>query len=91
MVIARHYRISGRVQGVGFRFFTEAAAVREGLGGWVRNLEDGGVEAFAEGDQEALLRFERAIRSGPAGARVDHVVVTSEVPTGRAPVFTIRT
>ncbi|MGE3843059.1 MAG: acylphosphatase, partial [Vicinamibacterales bacterium] len=69
MVIARRYRITGRVQGVGFRFFTEAAAVREGIGGWVRNADDGAVEAFAEGDEEALLRFERAIRLGPAGAR----------------------
>ncbi|MGE3844015.1 MAG: acylphosphatase, partial [Vicinamibacterales bacterium] len=77
-------------QGVGVRDFTEAAAGREGIGGWVRNADDGAVEAFAEGDEEALLRFERAIRLGPAGARVDNVLVTSEVPAGRVAMFTIR-
>ena len=80
---ARRFLISGRVQGVGFRYFAEAAAAREGLHGWVRNLPDGRVEASAEGDAEALDRFERAIRHGPPGARVDHVDVDHTAPTGR--------
>ncbi|MBZ5559570.1 MAG: acylphosphatase [Acidobacteriia bacterium] len=96
MRVARRYVISGRVQGVGFRFFTEAAASREGVHGWVRNLTDGPVEAVeavevvAEGDAEAMERFERSIRQGPRGARVDHVEVDVTVPDGRAVGFTIK-
>jgi len=87
---ARRYVISGRVQGVGFRFFTEAAARREGLHGWVRNLADGRVEIEAEGDAEALERFERHIRHGPAGARVENVEINEEPPGGRNTGFQIR-
>jgi acylphosphatase len=90
MLISRRYRITGRVQGVGFRFFTEDVANREGIAGWVRNGEDGSVEVVAEGDRDAVLRFERAIRVGPRGARVDDVEVTEERASGRSPMFTIR-
>jgi acylphosphatase len=89
MRVARRYIISGRVQGVGFRFFTEDAARREGIDGWVRNLPDGSVEVRAEGDAEAMERFERAVRHGPPAARVDDVDVTENVPTG-ATGFTTR-
>jgi acylphosphatase len=77
MRVARRYLIGGRVQGVGFRFFAAAAARREGLEGWVRNLPDSRVEAVCEGDGEAIERFEHAIRQGPSGARVDDVEVDS--------------
>jgi acylphosphatase len=50
MIVARRYVIAGRVQGVGFRYFAEAAAARAGVHGWVRNLPDGSVEAFVEGE-----------------------------------------
>jgi len=83
MRIAQRFVISGRVQGVGFRWFTKDAAAREGVTGWVRNLPDGRVEAWAEGDVEALTRIERALRSGPRGARVDDVVVDTEPASGR--------
>jgi acylphosphatase len=76
MRVARRYVINGRVQGVGFRWFTVEAATREGLHGWVRNTVEGGVEIRAEGDAEALERFERAIGHGPPRARVDHVDTT---------------
>jgi acylphosphatase len=69
----RTYLITGRVQGVGFRYFAWEAAAREGVTGLVRNLPDGNVEAVAEGEREALERFEAAIGRGPAGARVEHV------------------
>lgn len=72
---ARRYVVSGRVQGVGFRWFTAEAAAREGLHGWVRNAADGRVEIRAEGDAEALERFERAISHGPSHARVERVEV----------------
>jgi acylphosphatase len=90
MRVARRFLIRGRVQGVGFRYFAEAVAAREGLHGWVRNLPDGGVEARAEGDAEAVERFERAIRHGPPAARVDDVDVDDEVPTGREGGFAVR-
>ena len=87
--MARRYLISGRVQGVGFRWFTEAAASREGLHGSVRNMPDGSVEVLAEGDADAVERFERAIRHGPPGARVDHVEVDATVPGGRDTGFSV--
>ena len=82
--------IAGRVQGVGFRYFTEAAAVREGILGWVRNTPDGRVEISAEGDAEALERFERVLSHGPPHARVERVDVDDMIPTGRATGFTIK-
>lgn len=87
---SRLYRISGRVQGVGFRYFTWDAARREGLTGVVRNMPDGSVEAAAEGEREALDRFEAAISSGPAGARVLHVDREDGPPTGQYHEFSIR-
>ena len=65
MPVARRFVISGRVQGVGFRWFVHDAASREGVTGWVTNLFDGRVEAFVEGDADAVTRVERALRSGP--------------------------
>jgi acylphosphatase len=90
MLIARRYVIAGRVQGVGFRFFAEAAAVREGVHGWVRNLPDGRVEARLEGDAEAVDRVEAALRRGPSSSRVEEVTVKQEQPSGRITGFSIR-
>jgi acylphosphatase len=87
--VARQFLITGRVQGVGFRWFAEAAASREGVHGWVRNLPDGRVEAMAEGDADAIERFERALRHGPPGARVDEVEVDHIAPSGRDTGFTV--
>ena len=80
--MARRYVVSGRVQGVGFRYFTQDTARREGLAGVVRNLPDGRVEAFAEGDHESLVRFEAALRRGPSHARVDLVDIDSVPSAG---------
>jgi len=90
MLTARRFVVSGRVQGVGFRFFTEAAAAREGVNGWVRNLPDGRVEVQVEGEREAVDRIEAALRRGPASARVDRVDVDDLVPSGRTTGFSIR-
>ncbi len=90
MRLARHYIVSGRVQGVGFRYFTLDAAARENVDGWVRNLADGRVEIDAEGDAEALVRFERSVRQGPRGARIAAVDVEERQPGGRAQGFFIR-
>jgi len=90
MRVARRFLISGRVQGVGFRFFAERAAGREGLHGWVRNLPDGRVEVAAEGEVEAVDRFEGQLRHGPSGARVEQLDVEDTVPEGRYGGFSIR-
>jgi acylphosphatase len=90
MRIARRFVIGGRVQGVGFRYFTEAAAAREGIHGWVRNTPDGRVEVVAEGEAEAMERFEHRIRHGPPAARVDHVQVDEETASGRETGFTVK-
>lgn len=90
MRVARRYVIGGRVQGVGFRYFTEAVAAREGIHGWVSNTPDGRVEILAEGDAEALERFEHRIRHGPPAARVDGVEVDEVAPSGRDTGFNIK-
>ncbi len=89
MRIARQYSISGRVQGVGFRYYIQDVATREGASGYVRNLPDGRVEAFVEGDEEAVLRVERALRTGPGGARVEHVVMETAEPSGTYKAFRV--
>src|SRR5690606_13252436 len=82
MLVGRRFLVSGRVQGVGFRFFVRDAARAEGVTGTVRNLDDGTVEVVASGDRDALERFERQVRQGPPGARVDHVLVEPAPPGG---------
>jgi len=89
MRVARRFLISGRVQGVGFRYFARDAALREGVTGWVRNLPDGTVEARIEGEREAVTRVERALRIGPRGARVDEVFADDEDPAMVHRTFTI--
>jgi acylphosphatase len=90
MLVARRYLVSGRVQGVGFRFFAHDAAAVEGVSGWVANLPDGRVEVWIEGDDESVERVERKIRRGPPGARVADVETLEETPTGRYTGFDIR-
>ena len=64
-------RVEGRVQGVGFRWWTEREAQRRGLSGWVRNRRDGSVEAVFSGDDAVVDDMLDACRSGPSLARVD--------------------
>lgn len=67
-------RITGRVQGVGFRWWTRRTAETLGLVGWVMNADDErSVELVAEGDPAALDELERLVRQGPSGARVESV------------------
>ena len=90
MIVAKRFLVSGRVQGVGFRYFVQDHAAVEGVHGYVRNLPDGRVEAVIEGDDESV----RARRAGAAPrtgrrARRD-VVVETTVPSGRATGFSVR-
>ena len=75
-------RVTGRVQGVYFRAETAERATALGLGGWVRNAPDGGVEAVFEGSDERVTSLVEWCRRGPVGARVDHVAVEWEEPRG---------
>ena len=70
---ARRAIVTGRVQGVGYRFFAERAARDLELRGWVRNLPDGSVETVAEGEEEAIARYFDRLRQGPRGARGEGV------------------
>ena len=73
--IVRHVVIHGRVQGVGYRAWTEQIAIERGLAGWVRNRRDGSVEANISGSAEAVATMIAWCREGPPGASVDHVAV----------------
>jgi acylphosphatase len=90
VLVARLFIVRGRVQNVGYRFFIDAAARREGLTGWVRNRPDGSVEVQAEGDREALDRFEGNVRSGPPAARVEDVEVHEQAAATRTDGFRVR-
>jgi acylphosphatase len=78
------------VQGVGFRYFAQDAARREGLHGYVANLDDGSVEAVVEGEAESVERFERALRRGPSRSRVEHVLIDEMEPGQGHTGFDIR-
>lgn len=69
----RHVLVRGRVQGVGFRAWTEVAALEHHLMGWVRNRRDGAVEAVFIGSESDVLAMIDDCRSGPPGARVDFI------------------
>jgi acylphosphatase len=75
--IARRYFVSGIVQGVGFRYFTQDEAERLRLSGYVRNLRDGRVEIYAIGPAESLARLRSLLERGPRGAMVQHVAEES--------------
>lgn len=84
MTTARHYLITGRVQGVWYRRTCQQQAVQFGLTGWVRNLRDGRVEAVACGDASTLAEFENWLRVGPPVARVDSVQIGETAAPGCA-------
>jgi len=83
-------RITGRVQGVGFRNFTQWRARRLGLTGWVRNEPDGSVRLEAEGPREALDDLLAAVHQGPRMAAVDDVEATWGEATDAFELFQVR-
>jgi acylphosphatase len=90
MIVARRYVITGRVQGVGFRYFAQEMATAHRVTGWVRNLPDGSVETLLEGESHDVDRVEAALRRGPASARVDDVRVEDATPEHRTAGFHVR-
>ena len=72
-MIRLYIRVSGRVQGVGFRWFTSMTAARLNLTGWVRNREDGDVEMEVQGDEGPVEEFVRAVSRGPRYAVVENM------------------
>jgi acylphosphatase len=88
-MIARKYFVSGMVQGVGFRYFTQRVAARHQVRGYVRNLEDGRVEAYVEGGEKAVNAFREDIAAGPRYSRVDEIEEIVLDPERRFPTFRI--
>jgi acylphosphatase len=75
-----HVFVSGRVQGVSFRDATRSQAEQLGLSGWVRNTQDGQVEAVFEGDPDTVQQMVEWCKSGPSSADVEELSVDNEQP-----------
>ena len=82
-MVSLRLRITGRVQGVGFRYAMQSEAARRGLSGWVRNRRDGSVEALVQGEAGAVEALVDWARRGPPGARID--ALRSEAAEGETP------
>ena len=82
MNIARRFIISGEVQGVGYRFFAQRAAARHQVVGYVRNLDDGRVEALAEGPAHDVELFKHDLAAGPRFGFVQHIEEINIDPIG---------
>ncbi len=82
-------RIKGRVQGVFFRYSAKAEANRLGLTGWIRNREDGDVEAIAEGSASSVREFVAWCRKGPPGAGVEEVEVEESAASNQFSTFRV--
>lgn len=81
--------LSGRVQGVGFRYFTQRVAARHQVKGYVRNLEDGRVETFAQGTEKSVEAFKHDMIAGPRYSRIDDVEETVIEPSTEYSSFRI--
>ncbi|MGX1901396.1 acylphosphatase [Thermolongibacillus altinsuensis] len=79
-MIRYHVFVDGRVQGVGFRYFTQHEAIKRNLTGWVRNLEDGRVELQVQGDAEKVEQFVQQIKKGSPFSRIEKVDIHSISP-----------
>lgn len=81
-MLTSHLRITGRVQGVGFRESLQREAVRLSVAGWVRNRADGSVEAVVQGSDDAVQRVIAWARRGPAAAHVAALTLTTAAARG---------
>jgi acylphosphatase len=89
MQVARRFLISGRVQGVGYRYFALRAAATYQVSGYVRNLDSGQVEVVAEGPREAMEEFKKELAAGPYHAQVTELSETNLEVSGRYQGFRI--
>ena len=89
MKVAKKYTITGRVQGVGYRFFAERVANQLGICGYVKNLWDDKVEVYAIGDEASLEEFKRHLAEGPRSARVTRIEESDEPVNSRYTRFVI--
>ncbi|MBI4875987.1 MAG: acylphosphatase [Acidobacteria bacterium] len=87
--VARRFFVSGRVQGVGYRYFVERHAGQLGLDGYARNLDDGRVEVYTAGSRETVNELARLLRQGPRWSDVREVQEL-EAPAERCHGFRIR-
>ena len=87
--VARKFFLRGDVQGVGFRFFAQRAAARHQVVGYVKNLDDGRVEALAEGPARNVEAFKHELTTGPRFSSVDHIEEINLDPTGAYSSFRI--
>ena len=87
--IAKKFSITGRVQGVGFRYFAEHWANQLGICGYVKNLWDGSVEVYAIGDPVALAELKRQLAEGPRSAHVTNIMESDEPVDKRYNYFVI--
>ena len=84
--ITKHLIISGRVQGVGFRYFTKKSAESLGVSGWVKNLRSGDVEAVLQGNLESVTEMMNRLETGPTTARVDEIEELDDKPNTQSRV-----
>ena len=88
-VVCALIRVYGRVQGVGYRAFTQSLAEKLSIKGYVRNMSDGSVEILAEGSRDSMERFIKELERGPFLATVEKIDVTWDKPTGKYEGFEI--
>ncbi|GIU82513.1 MAG: acylphosphatase [Acidobacteria bacterium] len=89
MKVARKFIISGIVQGVGYRFFTQRAAAEHQIVGYVRNLENGDVEVVAEGESQQMENFKKELMTGPRFSIVRNIEEVVLEPSGAYSSFRI--
>ncbi|MFC1628871.1 acylphosphatase [Gemmatimonadota bacterium] len=87
--VRRYAHVTGRVQGVGFRWYCQRAACARGLTGWVRNMSDGNVELEVEGPESIVEAFLRDVEQGPSGSRVTGSSI-NDMPVAGDDSFLIR-
>lgn len=89
MIVARKLYISGLVQGVGYRFFAQRSAARHQVRGYVRNLDDGRVEALVQGKESAVEAFKQDLATGPLDSQIENIEEFVIEPDGRYSAFRI--
>lgn len=89
-MVRRYIRVTGRVQGVGFRWFAQQHAARLGLTGWAENQEDGSVVMEIQGEECGVEQFTAAVSKGPSYALVDGVEAASREPDPDERTFRVR-